>query len=180
MSVVCIRGGKKQQIPERRASRIRKKTTKIRKSLDTLKNIRVGKDVISGRGEAIKKLNLHFRKKVHAHFRAYHCSRDDNEKRDIALEIYLRITTDGGRFLNSKGEDIGKPAAMHKIMKALKDANTRSGKDILAQCTYDQESISRTSVTRRSVSLDEEPANVENNDSDFDEILIWLSKGGHM
>jgi len=97
---------------------------------DILVKIRKGKDVVAGKGEYIKQLNVHYRLLIRTYHIAYNQAETDQAKRAVAELVLKEIRKIGGRFLNIRFEEMEKKQAQQKVMKALKDAKKRSGKCI--------------------------------------------------
>lgn len=95
-------------------------------------------DVVPGRGEKAKRYNGHYLELVHAFAPGYQQTQFKNPlKRLMAKEIYCRIKSKDGRFLEEdpeckeKYKEMNENDAIRKIMKALKDCNktVNTGKD---------------------------------------------------
>lgn len=90
-------------------------------------------NVYSGKGEKIKQLNKHYRHKIHSWYPSYIEASNDRDKREIAVRIVEDIRSNGGRFLDANFKEMSKAVARTKVMKALKDAKKRAGKDVVAR-----------------------------------------------
>jgi len=73
-----------------------------------------------------------------------------SEKREIARLVVEAVYANGGRFLNSNGQDIGFKRSMDKAMKALKDRRHIKSRKINGTKSQSQEAIKEAVETKRS------------------------------
>jgi len=111
---------------------------------------RPGRDVLPGKGEWFKRNNVFFRDKVGELSDLYDTCTKVTEKREIARLVVEAVYGNGGRFLDSDGQDIGFKRSMDKAMKALKDRrHIKSRKINGPKPAQGQEAIRRTLEAKR-------------------------------
>jgi len=84
--------------------------------------VNMGKDVVKGKGETVKRINEHFICLVRRYCDDYCAASNNGEKREVARSVMKEVADNGGRFLDAKGDELDKKQAFTKVMKSLKDA----------------------------------------------------------
>lgn len=96
--------------------------------------VRPGLDIFPGKGEAIKRLNYHYRILIRDYHLAYTNANSDASKNQIALALFQEIQRQGGNFLrNREGDYMTEKESLTKIKKALKDYKTRENRRLARQ-----------------------------------------------